>query len=126
MEMIEYYKQVLNKYATFSGRARRSEFWYFTLVNLIIGIVLANLIGQIGRLLYFVYTLALLIPSLAVSTRRLHDTNHSAWWLFILLIPLVGAIVWIVFMATDSNPIENRYGPNPKGSAAPTPTPLAQ
>ena len=61
-----------------------------------------------------IYSLAILIPSIAVQIRRLHDTNRSGWWIFIGLIPLIGTIVFIVFMVQDSNPGENRFGPNPK------------
>lgn len=117
---MNWYIAVLKKYGVFSGRARRSEFWYFTLFNVLISIVvtiidLATI--RIG-LLTALYTLAVLIPGLAVQVRRLHDTNHSGWWLFIGLLPLVGAIVLLVFFAQDSHAGENRYGPNPKAEAA--------
>ncbi|MFX0046512.1 MAG: DUF805 domain-containing protein [Candidatus Hermodarchaeota archaeon] len=117
---MRWYITVLKKYAVFSGRARRKEFWMFVLFNLIFTIVL----GIIGRLLGLgpdnysvlstIYGLAVLVPSIAVGVRRLHDTNRSGWWLFISLIPLAGAIVLIVFMAQDSQTGDNQYGPNPK------------
>jgi uncharacterized membrane protein YhaH (DUF805 family) len=70
--------------------------------------------GAYGGVLSTIYSLAVLIPSLAVSVRRLHDTNRTGWWIFIGLVPLVGAIILIVFYATDSQPGDNQYGPNPK------------
>lgn len=98
----------------------------FVLFNIIISILLSIVDGITGTfsamaglgLLGGLYSLAVLIPSLAVSVRRLHDTSRSGWWLLIALIPLVGAIVLIVFMAQDSKPGENQYGANPKGAVA--------
>lgn len=121
---MNWYVQVLKKYAVFSGRARRSEYWYFVLFNIIISVILA-VIGmaisgqdQFGgaNLLYLLYSLAVLIPSLAVLVRRLHDTSRSGWWVFIGLIPLIGAIVLLVFLVQDSTPGANEYGENPKGA----------
>jgi len=100
----------------FSGRARRKEYWFFSLFNMIIGIVLGFvevLVGGPG-IVGMLYGLAVLIPALAVSVRRLHDTDRSGWWLLILLIPVVGAIVLLIFMVLDSSPGENQYGANPK------------
>jgi len=117
---MEWYLQVLKKYAVFSGRAHRTEYWMFVLINLIISFVLylveafAGGPGVLGGL----YSLAVLIPSLAVAARRLHDTNRSGWWLLIGLIPVIGAIVLLVFMVQDSQPGENQYGPNPKAAIA--------
>jgi uncharacterized membrane protein YhaH (DUF805 family) len=107
---------VLKNYAGFSGRARRTEYWMFFLFNLIITLVL-DAIGMAikqGSLLGGIYGLAVLIPGIAVAVRRLHDTGRSGWWLFIGLIPIVGTIVLIVFMATEGQPGDNEYGPNPK------------
>lgn len=117
----------MQKYADFSGRARRSEYWYFFLFNLILGILASIIdtilgtrgssgIGLIGGLI----SLALLLPGLAVGARRLHDTSRSGWWLLIGLIPIIGAIVLIVFFVMDSHP-DNQYGPSPKavGGAVP-------
>ena len=124
MNIIDNYKDVLNKYAVFDGRAGRGEYWYFTLANFIIGFVL-GFIGAIMKdaktvtdLLFAVYVLAILLPSIAVSIRRLHDTNRSGWWLLVSLIPFVGPIVLLVFMILDSTPGQNAYGPNPKGAPA--------
>ena len=112
---------VLKKYAIFSGRARRKEYWYFALFYILISIVLMltdNVVGTVTEagvgLLSTIFGLALLIPSLAVTVRRLHDTDRSAWWLLIGLIPLIGAIVLLIFMILDSQPGQNRFGPNPK------------
>jgi len=118
---MNYYVTVLKNYAVFSGRARRAEYWYFVLFNIIINILLAifsNVIGDNIGILGLLYALAVLIPAIAVGVRRLHDTNRSGWWLLISLIPLIGAIVIIVLMALDSHPGENQYGANPKGIAA--------
>ena len=112
-----WYVEVLKKYAVFEGRARREEFWMFTLVNFIVTIVLNVVLSMIGLpILAVIYSLAVLVPSLAVGARRLHDTNRSGWLLLIGLIPLVGIIVLIVFWVQDSQPGPNQYGPNPKGA----------
>jgi len=119
---MNWYLNVLRKYAVFKGRSRRKEYWFFMLFNIIISIVLGIIDGLTGTfspesglgLLGVIFMLAVLIPGLAVSVRRLHDTNRSGWWLLISLIPLIGTIVIIVFMASDSKPEANRYGGNPK------------
>ena len=113
---MNWYLEVLKKYAVFSGRARRKEYWMFVLFNMIISFVLGFVEGIFGGpgILYMIYGLAVLIPGLAVSVRRLHDTGKSGWWLLISLVPFVGGIVLIVFMATDSAVGENQYAPNPK------------
>jgi uncharacterized membrane protein YhaH (DUF805 family) len=103
------------KYVDFSGRARRSEYWWFALFNFIVGIV-ANVIDRVigHTILGVVVSLALLLPGLSVGVRRLHDTGRSGWWLLIGLIPLVGGIVLLVFFVGDSNPGDNQHGPSPK------------
>jgi uncharacterized membrane protein YhaH (DUF805 family) len=119
---MNYYSDVLKKYAVFSGRARRKEYWMFVLINTIISIVLgwaASTNNQVLVGVSYLYVLAVLIPSIAVFVRRLHDTNHSGWWIFIGLIPLVGAIILLVFSVKDSQPGDNQYGPNPKGMGGP-------
>lgn len=116
---MEWYLGVLKKYAVFSGRARRKEFWMFALFNVIIGFVLAiieSILGSPG-ILTFLYSLAVLIPSIAVSARRLHDTDRTGWWLLIGFIPVIGFIVLLIFMVMEGQPGENRYGPNPKEAA---------
>ena len=113
---MEWYLKVLQNFLVFSGRARRKEYWMFTLINFLItiGIGMAeSMIGLPGTLSSF-YALVILIPSIAVGVRRLHDTGRSAWWLLIVLLPLVGAIVLLVFMVLDSEPGSNDYGANPK------------
>ena len=118
---MQWYLKVLREYATFSGRARRTEFWMFTLVSTIISIVLGLVDGLAGLsssnglgVLGGIYSLAVLIPSLAVGVRRLHDTGRSGWWWFISLVPLVGIIVLIVFWASEGIHGPNEHGPNPK------------
>src|SRR5437899_1593476 len=93
--LMHWYLEALKKYAVFSGRARRKEYWMFFLFNLIIGLVLGVIEGVAGGpgVLESLYGLAVLIPGIAVSVRRLHDTNRSGWWLLIGLIPLIGVIV---------------------------------
>ena len=109
-------------YATFNGRAIRSEYWYFVLFNLIFGIfavVLDNTLGlaveDLGYgLIYALYTIAVFIPGLAVTIRRLHDVGKSGWMLLIILIPIIG-VVWIfVLLCMDSQPETNKWGPNEK------------
>jgi uncharacterized membrane protein YhaH (DUF805 family) len=120
---MNYYLSVLKKYAVFSGRSQRAEYWYFFLFNIIIGFVLGFIDGIIGTydpvsgygLISGLYMFAVLIPGIAVGIRRLHDIGKSGWMLLIALIPLIGAIWLLVLMATDSNPGDNKYGPNPKG-----------
>lgn len=119
---MSWYIEALKKYAAFSGRAQRKEFWYFNLFNFLITLA----IGIVGILIFGInnphavnfpmqiYGLVMLIPALAVSVRRLHDIDRSGWWALIPIIPLVGFIVWLVFMAKDSNEYENRFGPSPK------------
>lgn len=111
------------KYACFSGRARRQEYWLFVLFNFIaafvvgfIGGVLAGATG-VGAFSYLgsIYSLAVLIPGFAVLFRRLHDIGKSGWWWLIAFIPIIGVIVLLVFCCLDSQPGENQYGPNPKG-----------
>ena len=118
-----WYIKVLRQYTEFEGRARRKEYWMFTLINLIIifslGIV-GGVYGEGGNvalipvLLYFGYALAVLIPGLAVSVRRLHDTGRSGWWFLISLVPFIGTVIFLILMALDSEEGENKYGPNPK------------
>ena len=106
----------LKKYTDFSGRARRQEYWMFILFYLIFYIVLTTADVMLGTMiLSLIFTLALLIPSISIAARRLHDTGRSGWWQLIALIPLIGAIVLIVFMVQDSHD-ENQYGPNPKAA----------
>ena len=111
-----YLKVVKDNYANFSGRARRAEYWYFFLFNVLISIGLAIVDSVLGTnsVLGGIYSLAVLIPSIAVGARRLHDTGRSGWWLLIGLIPIIGAIVLLVFLVQDSSFDRNEYGPSPK------------
>lgn len=115
MDLVNYWKQVvLENYANFSGRARRAEYWWFALANLVVYVALSLIIGGVseglGSLLSLVYYLGVLVPSIAVSVRRLHDVGKSGWFLLLALIPIVGAIVLIVWAATDSQRGSNQYG----------------
>ncbi len=117
MSFVEAIKSVFTQYVGFSGRARRSEYWYFTLFYAIVDGVLTGL-GQASSafsVIAGIFALAVLLPSIAVSIRRLHDIGKSGWWLLISLIPVIGAIILIVFACKDSEPGDNAYGPNPKG-----------
>ena len=114
---MNYYIECWKKYVEFSGRARRKEYWMFVLFNLIASIVAGFIDGLLGtRMIGSLYSLAVLLPGLAVRARRLHDTDRSGWWMLIALIPLVGWIVLLIFMCLDSTPGENRFGANPKGA----------
>ena len=128
--MINYWKNAITKnYANFNGRARRSEYWYYTLMNIILIIGLQVLIflaamsqlGVVSMILgavYLIYALGTLVPSLAVAVRRLHDVGKSGWFILISLIPLIGGIWLLVLMCTDSMPGENEFGPNPKNQSS--------
>ena len=119
---MKYFLYCLQHYADFTGRARRSEYRYFVLFNFIVSILIGLSLGVIAGLLNvpalvylaYLWSLAVFIPSLAVSVRRLHDIGRSGWWLLLSLIPLVGAIILIIWHCTDSQPGANQYGPNPK------------
>ncbi len=130
--------QPLRKYADFTGRARRKEFWLFWLFNVLIHAVLGigvaasggtYMMGfghMTGGALAFtglrgVVALVLLVPNLAVAFRRLHDTGRSAWWLLLCLVPFLGWLVLLIFYLIDGAPGENRFGPNPKGVGEPAP-----
>ena len=108
---MEWYLTVLKKYAVFSGRARRKEYWYFVLFNFIVALVLGvvdNVLGT-GGLLGIVYMLGVFIPGLAVAIRRLHDTGRSGWWILIGFVPIIGVIVLIVFLVSGTEPGANQY-----------------
>lgn len=125
MEMREAVSTCLNKYATISGRARRSEFWWWVLAIWLVGIgvgILEALLGLSGPdgggPLSGLYALALILPNICVAGRRLHDTDRSAWWLLLVLVPLIGFIVLIVFYAQRGTTGENRFGPDPIAATA--------
>lgn len=122
---MDWYMEVMRKYAVFSGRARRKEYWMFQLVNIVIFVVLcaaaippllAHHLSPLPLVLFafmFVYALATIIPGIAVSVRRLHDINFSGWWILLAFVPS-GGLILLVFHVLDSTPGTNRYGPNPK------------
>ncbi len=125
-----YLQAVTANYANFSDRARRKEYWMFVLFNIIFSVVamfLDNMLGLAFTMdmegmsislgygwIYSIYALAVLIPALSVTVRRLHDKSKSGWFIFIALIPLIGAIWLFVLMCLDSDPGDNAYGPYPK------------
>ena len=129
---MNWYLHVLKNYATFSGRARRKEYWMFFLISALISIVLTLLDILLGTysveyeagLFSGLYSLLILIPSIAVVVRRLHDTDRSGWWILISLIPLIGVIVLFVFICLDSQPGTNRFGANPKEATSQTLPPV--
>ncbi|MDX1619037.1 MAG: DUF805 domain-containing protein [Balneolaceae bacterium] len=124
---MKWYIQAFKKYAVFSGRARRKEYWFFVLFNIIVAMILGFIDGMSGNfspetgigLLGGLYTLIALVPGISVSVRRLHDTGRSGWWLLIGFIPIVGAIVLLVFFVQDGDAGHNEYGANPKGTTVP-------
>jgi uncharacterized membrane protein YhaH (DUF805 family) len=115
---MSWFLEALKKYAVFSGRARRKEYWMYALFVGIIYIVLAIIVGvsksSAGIAILGVFYLAILLPSLAVGVRRLHDIGKSGWWLLFGIVPLVGGITLLIFSCMDSQPGPNQYGPNPK------------
>lgn len=123
---MNWYLKVLNQYSDFNGRARRKEYWMFALVNFIISLAIVGLDNALGQSFSYtgnvlgagvfnsIYNLLILIPSLAVAVRRLHDVGKSGWMLLIGLIPLVVAIWLLILLLRDSEAGENKYGPNPK------------
>lgn len=119
---MNYYLEALKKYAVIDGRARRKEYWFFVLFNIIIVIVLAIIDGMTGTLdeesgwgvLSGIYSLAVLIPSITVAIRRLHDTDRSGWWILISIIPLIGTIWFLALMVLDGTAGQNQYGPDSK------------
>jgi uncharacterized membrane protein YhaH (DUF805 family) len=126
---MKWYLHALRKYAVFEGRARRREYWIFELVNTVIGMVLFVLAVMLGKAGYqyflslpFFYVVATTIPTYSSLVRRLHDTNHSGWWMFISAVPVVGVFILLRMIVTDSDPGENRFGPNPKQQLTTEPT----
>ena len=111
MSFGEAIRTCFTKYVDFSGRARRSEYWYFVLLNVIV-CTACNLLGL--AVLNALYSLAVLLPGLAVAVRRLHDTGRSGLMILLILIPFAGAIILLVWFCADSESGSNQYGPNPK------------
>ena len=122
---MSWYLAVLKKYAVFAGRARRKEYWFFVLFNIIISIVLAVVDTMVGTqtgmgigILSTVYSLAVLIPAIAVSVRRMHDINKSGWWVLIVFVPFVGWLILLIMALIAGTTGDNAYGPDPKAAAA--------
>jgi uncharacterized membrane protein YhaH (DUF805 family) len=116
---MEWYLMALKKYAEFNGRSRRKEYWMFLLFNMIIGYALQFVDHFITKdqpigYLYGIYALAVILPSLAVAIRRLHDVDKSGWYYLLVLLPVIGWIWLIVLFATDGTRGPNQYGPDPK------------
>ncbi len=115
---LSWYIAALKKYAIFNGRSRRLEYWMFTLIS---GLIVAGLsvadarMGNYPPFLSAIYGLAVLIPAISVTVRRLHDTDRSGWWLLISLVPLLGQLVLLVFMLIGGKRERNQFGPDPKG-----------
>jgi uncharacterized membrane protein YhaH (DUF805 family) len=103
-------KVVFENYANFDGRARRSEYWYFILFNTIFALITATVIPEF----YLVYVIAIILPSLAVAVRRLHDIGKSGVWLFISFVPIIGGVWLLVLLATEGDSEYNEFGSDPK------------
>ena len=113
---MEWYLKVLRNYAEFEGRAQRMEYWMFILFNLLVlfGIGMIEFLLGLGGILGLLYSLAVITPSIAVSVRRLHDTGRGGWWILIGVIPVLGALILLVFYCIDGEPGDNEYGADPK------------
>lgn len=119
---MDWYLMALKKYADFKGRSQRKEYWMFTLFNLLAFFVLSVVGGMLGdqaELLTGIYSLGVLLPSVAVTVRRLHDIGRSGWWALLMVVPVVGALILVIFALQDSQAEENEYGPNPKAPVFP-------
>lgn len=122
MSGLDYFFYCLKNYANFEGRARRSEYWYYTLFNILAALLLTMVFTGIAIamntpeivFLSYLWYLVTLIPTMAVAARRLHDTDRSGWWQLLAFVPFVGGIVLLVFYCQDSQLGDNPYGPNPK------------
>lgn len=118
---MKWYIEAITNYVNFKGRSRRKAYWMFVLMNVIISTLLSMLdyffdiyVADDVGLISFIYSLFILLPSLAIVVRRLHDTGRSGWWVLISFVPIVGWIVLLVFMCMDSYYGENQYGECPK------------
>lgn len=117
--MIGYYVDFWKNYVNFSGRSRRAAYWYVVLMSLIIGIVLyaVGFAVPAVMMLYYLYSLATLIPSIALCVRRLHDIGKSGWWWLLCFVPLVGGIILLIWFCRAGDVGDNAYGPDPKAIA---------
>ncbi|MFG1808170.1 DUF805 domain-containing protein [Streptomyces sp. NPDC049040] len=117
--IVHWYVDVLKKYAVFSGRAGRQEFWMFTLANVFAVIVLAGIGLSTGTMIpYYLYVAAMLVPSIAVTVRRLHDIHQSGWMMLLGVIPVLGGIALLVLTCTEGDAVPNAHGPSPKAAPA--------
>ena len=116
--ILDWFKKALRNYTNFSGRARRKEYWYFVLVQMgliIVAMILdAIIFNSETGLFYIVVALGLFLPGLAVTIRRLHDTSRSGWWFLLSILPLIGSIILLVFLASDTKLETNQWGPPAK------------
>lgn len=136
MDFMTAVRTCFSKYVDFSGRARRSEFWYFLLFSFLVQVVTSIVDAIIGTdfddtsggLISTVASLALLLPSIAVTARRLHDIGKSGWWQLLAIIPIIGWIIVIIWYCTDTKRGDNQHGPDPKYGPSPEayPPPAAQ
>ncbi len=110
MNFADSIKTCFSKYADFNGRAKRPEYWWFALFCFLVGLALNMVSGTVSGL----FSLATLLPSLAVGARRLHDTNRSGWWQLLWIVPVIGWIVAIVFLAKEGETGDNEYGSAPE------------
>ncbi|MEH0424134.1 DUF805 domain-containing protein [Streptomyces sp. B21-083] len=116
---MNYFLDVLKKYAVFSGRARRKEYWMYMLFVAISYLLLLGIGYAVNAVwIGFIFYAAVLLPTLGVTVRRLHDTGRSGWWILFGLVPLVGGITLFVFYCLDGDQSENKYGHNPKYAPA--------
>lgn len=118
-DILESYKKAMRLYATFDGRTRRKDFWFYVLAVMLMSAAIAIVEGVIlgglfGGGLVGLFNLVHFVPSLAVAARRLHDTNKSAWWLLLMLVPGVGFLVLLIFCCVPGDAGANRFGPDPK------------
>ena len=112
---MEHFTDALKRYFDFTGRATRKQYWMFVLFYLIFYIVCVVVDSVLGTFfITAIFSLGLIVPSISIAARRLHDTSRTGWWQLIALVPLLGVIILIVFLVQDSHP-DNQFGPNPKG-----------
>lgn len=112
---MNWYVQALKKYLDFGGRARRKEYWMFVLFNILITVILGILAALINvPIISVIYSLAIIIPSLAVTVRRLHDIDKSGFWIFIDFVPIIGGIWLLILLCTEGSSVANQYGVDPK------------
>lgn len=118
MSPIDHYVRAFQKYAQFSGRATRSEYWWFYLITIGVSFLLGIVDGLLDTPFGLIYFFASLIPSLAIQIRRLHDVDKSGWYMLLNLVIIIGWIWLLILNILDSTPGNNKYGPNPKGIKA--------